>query len=271
MVKLILSDVDETLMPLGHKQVPDHVIEAFHAALDAGIEIGPASGRGFAWIPPFFGGDEACCATALATNGSQIYLHGELIHEEHLDHDGLERLRQIIAEIPNAGLLCFEGGTPLLIEGKLDDLAEVFPSYAETARPHPGSIPEFDIIKANVFVNTDDAGTRELVGRLNEEFPGFELDLPRVGFSNVLRHGWNKGSGVRVLAEALGIGLDEVVIFGDAGNDLPMFAVVEHSVAVANATPEAAAAARWHIGSCEEGAPSEAIQALARGEWPFTK
>ena len=81
MVKLILSDVDETLMPLGHKQVPDHVIEAFHAALDAGIEIGPASGRGFAWIPPFFGEDEACCATALATNGSQIYLHGELIHE----------------------------------------------------------------------------------------------------------------------------------------------------------------------------------------------
>ena len=84
----------------------------YEALVDAGIEIGPASGRGFAWIPPFFGGDEACCATALATNASQIYLHGELIHEEHLDHDGLERLRQVIAEIPNAGLLCFEGGTP---------------------------------------------------------------------------------------------------------------------------------------------------------------
>ena len=67
------------------------------------------------------------------------------------------------------------------------------------------------------------------------------------------------------------MGLDEVVVFGDADNDLPMFAAVENPVAVAGATPEAAEAARWHIGACEDDAVAAAIEALAAGEWPFTR
>ena len=35
MVRLILTDIDETIMPKGDTQVPAHVIEAFHAAQDA--------------------------------------------------------------------------------------------------------------------------------------------------------------------------------------------------------------------------------------------
>jgi hydroxymethylpyrimidine pyrophosphatase-like HAD family hydrolase len=81
--------------------------------------------------------------------------------------------------------------------------------------------------------------------------------------------GWSKATGVALLAERMGIGLDQVVVFGDAGNDLPMFEAVPNSVAVANATDEAAAAARWHIGRCEDDAVALAIEALVAGEWPF--
>jgi hydroxymethylpyrimidine pyrophosphatase-like HAD family hydrolase len=48
-----------------------------------------------------------------------------------------------------------------------------------------------------------------------------------------------------------------------------MFEAVPNSVAVANATDEAAAAARWHIGRCEDDAVALAIEALVAGEWPF--
>ena len=50
-----------------------------------------------------------------------------------------------------------------------------------------------------------------------------------------------------------------------------MLAHVPNSVAVANATPEAAAAARWHIGSCDDEAVADVLYALARGEWPFVQ
>ena len=78
-IKLILTDIDGTIMPYGKRQVTQRCRAAFHAAIDAGILVGPASGRFFSWIPNFFGGDEACCQTALATNGMQVYLEGRKV------------------------------------------------------------------------------------------------------------------------------------------------------------------------------------------------
>ena len=49
-----------------------------------------------------------------------------------------------------------------------------------------------------------------------------------------------------------------------------MFRAVTHSAAVAGATPEAAAEARYHIGACEDDAVAAAVEALVAGEWPFT-
>ena len=113
-VKLILTDIDGTILPAGEKTVSARTVAAIHAALDAGIAVGPASGRGYAWIPDFFGGDAACCATALATNGLQVYVDGEKVMEQTLDRGALERLRAIVSETPHAGLACFDGLTPLV-------------------------------------------------------------------------------------------------------------------------------------------------------------
>ena len=81
-IKLVLSDIDGTLLPRGNAEVDRRVIEAFHALLDAGLAVGPASGRALPAILPAFAGDEACVATALATNGMQVYTAGKLVHEE---------------------------------------------------------------------------------------------------------------------------------------------------------------------------------------------
>lgn len=115
----------------------------------------------------------------------------------------------------------------------------------------------------------DTLTTEELCVRLSRAVPELDFDIPLPGYLNIMPAGWNKGSAVRRLCDHLHIGLDEVVVFGDAGNDLTMFEVVDHAVAVANATPEAAAAARWHIGRCEDEAVAAAIEALVVGEWPF--
>ena len=47
-VKLILTDIDGTILPRGERVVSSRTVAAFHAALDAGIAVGPASGRGYA-------------------------------------------------------------------------------------------------------------------------------------------------------------------------------------------------------------------------------
>ena len=78
-IKLILSDIDDTIMPKGAPCVSERTRAAFHAALDAGLAIGPASGRGFAQLAPFFADDAACFSTAITTNGLEVYHAGERI------------------------------------------------------------------------------------------------------------------------------------------------------------------------------------------------
>lgn len=269
-IKLILTDIDGTILPYGKKTVTERCRAAFHAALDAGILVGPASGRFYSWIPGFFGGDEACCSTALATNGSQVYLGGEKVLQKELPAEGVRRAAEVLAQLPHAGVIFFEGSTPYLLQGERSDLAVCFPSYAETCLDAP-RVPDANITKANIFVVGDIDRTRQTVALLNREVPGIDFDVPQPQFSNAMPAGWNKGAAVAWMLERLGISPSEAVVFGDAGNDLQMFAAVEHSVAVAGALPEARRAARWHIGAVEDDAVPAAIEAIARGEWPFTE
>lgn len=95
-MRLILTDIDSTILPWGQTEVSDRMRAAFHAALDAGHVAGVASGRSHAWLPRFFGGDDACCATAVATNGQEIYCRGELVCEKALPAEALEAMRRVV-------------------------------------------------------------------------------------------------------------------------------------------------------------------------------
>lgn len=269
-IKLILSDIDGTIMPFGSQAIPRRVLDAFHAAMDAGISIGPATGRSYAQLPRYFDGDVDCCGTAIATNGLEMYLDGELVRRAELSREALESALSLVAGVSRAGLVVFDGTKPLLVAGDRDDLRVPAPDYGRICEP-AREMPDKPIVKANVFVNADMAETEALAARLNREVDGLDFDIPSAGFMNVMPTGWNKGSAVRELGSHMGIGMDEVVVFGDGGNDLTMFDAVENSVAVEGAMDVATRAARWHIGRVEDCAVADAVLALARDEWPFDR
>ena len=58
------------------------------------------------------------------------------------------------------------------------------------------------------------------------------------GWVGVMEKGMNKGMAVKLFMEHLGIGPDEVAVFGDNENDVPMFSVAKYSYAMKNALPE---------------------------------
>ena len=269
-MKLILTDIDGTILPFGESVVSKRTIEAFHAALDAGLHIGPASGRALPWVKPAFGGDARCTQTALVTNGMEVYLDGGLIHREVLPREALEHAVRVLSSVPGSGLIVFEGSKVYLVAGEREMLAESFSIYARNPLPSDG-VPDFDVVKANIFCPRAMAITQDLLALMRREVPELGFNLPVAGFLNITPKGYSKASGIDILCEALGLGLDEVAVFGDANNDLEMIEHVPNSVAVANATPEIKAAARWHVGDCKDEAVQDAIVALARGDFPFTE
>ena len=86
-----------------------------------------------------------------------------------------------------------------------------------------------------------------------------------VGVLDVTAAGATKGTGVRRLAEDLGY--TRVVAFGDAANDLPMFAEADESYAVATASDEVKAAATAVLDDREDAVVAFlAEHAVARAE-----
>ena len=94
----------------------------------------------------------------------------------------------------------------------------------------------------------------------------------RVRLFDILPAGWDKGCAALELARALGLTPDEVAVFGDSDNDLPMIDAVPNSVAVANANEAVTAAARWHISAAADDAVAGALHQIAAcaatGEMP---
>lgn len=267
---LLLSDVDGTILPYGTPKLTERCHQAFVSALEAGHVAGLCTGRSRAQVPPFFDFDERCYASGVYTNGLSIYHQGELVKSWLISAEEIDALQAEIAKVPHAGLLYFEGGTdPLLIEGDQEDMAHYSTRYYKMAKPaaNPHKAGE----KINVFVDADAAGCARVAEILAPALPTLAFDVPQDGFLNVMPKGVNKGSSALWLADYLGIEHQNIVVFGDADNDLSMLNAVENGVAVAGATKNAKAAARWHIGECVDDAVPAAIEALAAGEFPFTE
>jgi HAD superfamily hydrolase (TIGR01484 family) len=71
-------------------------------------------------------------------------------------------------------------------------------------------------------------------------------------FLEVLAAGVSKGSGLRTAMDRYGLSPEEVIVFGDEENDLPMFTVAGYAAAPANARAEVRAAADLVTGANTE-------------------
>lgn len=272
MIRLVLTDIDNTLVPLGNESASERAIAGVHALLDAGVAFGPATGRDLDGMERFFRGDAACYATGLISNGKLVYLDGELVAANYLDHDAVERLCAFVAPLPDAFALLRANDTDCTFSATPELLAAAGDWVLDAGTPEVDSVPDADIVACTVVCAGDAARNGWLVAELARECPGFELLSPVTGVYDVVPVGWNKATALERLRELMGVAPEEVCVFGDSENDVPMLRAVPNSVAVANAMPSAAEAARWHIGASGDDAVAEALfdiaEATAAGRMP---
>ena len=67
-IKLVLSDIDNTLVPLGERFASHRSINAIHDVIAAGVSFGPAAGRDYFELLRFFHMVEACFMTGIFSN-----------------------------------------------------------------------------------------------------------------------------------------------------------------------------------------------------------
>ena len=271
MIKLVLSDMDDTIVPLGAGGVSERMRAAVHACLDAGVRFAPATGRDPDGLERFFHGDTACYATMLASNSKVITLDGRLVREVFIDTADAVRVCEMLSNEPDCLAVYrvddedYAYGTTA---AEFNEVVDIFaPSVAVTDR-----LPEGRVIALSAIHAVSTERQREVRDMIEGACPGLECLSPALGVFDVIPRGWNKASGMQVLLEEMGITPDEVCVFGDSENDVPLLAACPNSVVVANTMPSAAAVARYHIGPCADDAVADALldiaAAAATGETP---
>lgn len=264
MIKLVLSDLDSTLIWRDDHVVTPFALEAIHAAQAAGVRFVPCTGRIYRDLPQMFAGDESACATAVTSNGQLVYLDGELVEKVPISHEGLERVRGLLAGVDDAYLVVEYGGEKVAVGA---DLAYVLAHpdnfwRVESAVP---SVPDDPCYKANVRVVGSFERCQEVAASLGASLPELDFVCPMPGTPHidVTPHGFGKDHGGDFLMGRLGLTPDEVCCFGDAENDLAVLRHYANSVAVANAVPEVLSCARYRIGPADEESVARALLDIA--------
>lgn len=280
MIKLVLSDLDNTLIPhrpdeeFHEAKLSDEGLAAIRALIDAGVHFGPATGRSPSSMAETFRNESWTYASGAYANGQLVIVDNEVVHRDFTPVEPLQRVSDILDEQPEGFLVFFdmEGDGPnwgvsrkyRVGDAEAEGMLRVSKIFPEVTEP---------TLKVIIRMQGPERtpGLRDLLRREVPELD-YALPSPDATVIDIMPKGCGKGSAARIMARALGISLDEVATFGDADNDISMLEAVPNSVAVANASEAAAAAARWHIGDALDesvaGALAEIAAASARGEMP---
>ena len=275
MIRLALADIDSTLIPYGRAMASPASIAGVQAANRAGILAGPITGRTTGRMRKMFGDASDCWDTGVLVNGQVVRLRGRTILQEAPSREALEEVARIVRDVAGEGcsLTVYDDevdGHDVCVGITREEMLRYPKPFAQFSHCAP-HVPDGVFLKTNVHLARGREDAVRLRDELRRRVPEllFVFPFPTSPTIDITPAGVTKLTGLHLLVEELGIGMDEVCVFGDGENDLAVIRAVPNSVAVANADPEVARAARWHIGADVDDAVAEALLSLARGDWPF--
>lgn len=270
MIKLIAIDMDGTLLN-DKKHIEKAQKEAIHEAIEDGIKIVLCTGRPLYGILPFY---KELGLQQLDQEGYVILNNGcsvhktkdwELIKCAEITPDDMEYLYKF-SEKYDINFTLVDEMHYFNIDRKptkelVMDAQFVFSDITNITLEEAKS-GKYKIVKAMFLGNPEDMKKfqKEYEDILKERYEGV-LSQPYV--YEVLPKGNNKGTGLKALAEKLGIKQEEVMAIGDGNNDVEMLEYATYGVAMGNASELARNAAKYTTDTNENDGVAKAIRKYA--------
>ena len=267
MIRLIALDIDGTLLTRDRRISPD-TLQALRAAHDRGCAVVLATGRAFRSLQDVR--EQLGCADyAITSSGGGIFAgDGRMLFAAEMPPE----LARAVKKTVNA----FGADPELYIHGQayasgyqLDHMAawglpEKNQGYVLDTRVR---IEDYDaFFEANIAriegmdVLTVPAAIRAPLRAALNTIPGLTVTSSSPWYVDVNTAGVTKASGLERLGELLGIGLEEMMAFGDAENDLDMLCRIGIGVAMGNAAPELQAAADYVTATNDDDGIAKALR-----------
>jgi Cof subfamily protein (haloacid dehalogenase superfamily) len=270
-IRLLATDLDGTLLDRKH-QLTDANRAALTACVEKGLVVCTATGRSYSSIPEEITGFDGM-RYLITANGAKIYDAGsrEIIYESYLSEEAIDFVRPFLTD---KDVLCeyFWDGTPHVEEGRYQGaegygipfwFSEYFfasriptADFEAAVQAHAKEIENINFVFA-----TDDV--KERVGEvLRRREDLYELTTSLAFNFEIGGKGVNKAAAVDFIAKREGLRPEETIAFGDNSNDASMLRFAGIGVAVANAVPDAHAAADYITDDNEHDGVANALKTL---------
>lgn len=242
MIKLIVSDIDGTLLEDGEHKLNPELLDVILQLRGQGMQFAAASGRQWASIETVFEPIKEKIFY-LSDNGAYIGCYGRRLFVYPLDR---ELARNMVQDIRAAGLIAMVSG-PDVVYLDTDD-QEFYDWMVHGYRYRVEMVPDIlqvqdDIIKISAYKKT---GIEEATVEIRDKYKDqMKLAISGDMWMDCMANGVNKGEAVKQLQESLGILPEETIAFGDQMNDLEMLSQAYYSYAIGNARKEVKEAARF--------------------------
>lgn len=266
-IKLICLDMDGTLLDDDHATVPERNVRALRAAAGRGAAVAIASGRAWSLLREVEAQLGSVCYAVLSNGAAVLDVEtGEWIYRKGLP---VEARRAAISLLLDWGLpfeVYCEGENYIQRDRAEHVISHALsPAFAKVLREKSlfpedmnAALEGKEVEKIHIF-HVPPQRRAEFLERVTAAGPldstssfGENLELTAPGV--------NKGSAVQALCARMGWGPEQVMAFGDAGNDLELLRWAHWSFAMANANEAAKEAARYLTGANTEGGVGMAVE-----------
>ena len=266
-IRLICLDMDGTLLDDDHATVPPRNVAALRAASERGAAVAIASGRAWALLQGVHT-QIGVTRYAVLSNGAAVLdiASGEWIYRRPMDPSARRTILTLLLDWGLPFEVYCEGEnyiqhdrTEQVVSSALSpEFSQVLRTCSHFPEDLNAALEGKDVEKIHIF-HVPPERRQELLDAVAACGPlavttsfGENMELTATGV--------NKGSAVQALCARLGLAPEQVMAFGDAGNDLELLRWAGWSFAMGNASDEAKAAARYVTGSNTEAGVAMAVE-----------
>lgn len=267
-IKAVFFDIDGTLVSFDNHQVPESSRLAIEEMRRNGIKVFIASGRhvqsidklpdmkfdGFVLI----NGTLAMSAPMMGATAEEMSsptLPGrEVIYRKAIPQEDVHSWLKLLKREPHSTVFVYEES---LMLNFLDDTMAQIMDLLDFPMPVTGDLDSLRDEKIYQIITTF---TDEEEADIMQHLPHCKTTRWHPLFTDIINQDASKGLGIQAVLDNYGWSHDEVMAFGDGGNDIEMLDLVGTGIAMGNASDAVKSHADYITDSLEEDGVAKALR-----------